>query len=93
MVKQALKVTVLSVTDVVFEGEVVAISSINSRGPFDVLPLHSQFISLIEKEVTLHHESGEKTVYELVRGVMRVLRNEVKVFLGIEGLGSADKQV
>lgn len=88
MDKTFLKVTVYTVHSTLYQGEVEAVTSSNIRGTFDILPYHSQFISLIEKEVILHHENGEKRKFDLVRGIIHVVNNEAKIFLGIDMLGN-----
>ena len=41
-------------TTLLFQGEVMAVSSFNDKGPFDILPQHANFISIIKKHVVLH---------------------------------------
>lgn len=82
MAKQALKVAVYTIKQVLYEGDVEALSSTNIRGPFDILPMHSQFISLIEKELILHHGNGEQSKFDVIKGIIHVVNNEAKVFLG-----------
>lgn len=66
-----------------FQGRAVSISSENDLGDFDVLKMHSNFISLIYNQLTIRTESGKKLEYEFERGVMKVKENEVSVFLGL----------
>ena len=69
---------------VIFEGNVKAISSFNQVGPFDVLPAHANFISLIEKALILHNTDGTKREIKLDIALMRVVENKVEIFLGIK---------
>lgn len=43
-----LKVRIISPKQIIFDGEAYAVSSINALGNFDILPEHSNFITLIE---------------------------------------------
>ncbi len=69
---------------VVFEGNVKAISSFNQVGPFDVLPAHANFISLIEKSIILHNPDGTKREIKIDIALMRVVENKVEIYLGIK---------
>lgn len=66
-----------------YRGGAVAISSTNPVGRFDILPEHTNFISLIFKRLTIHLEDKKKIDYEFNRGVLEVSDNVAKVFLGI----------
>lgn len=69
---------------VVFEGNIKALSSFNQVGPFDVLPAHANFISLIEKALILHNIDGTKREIKLDIALMRVIENKIEVYLGIK---------
>ncbi|OGY25898.1 MAG: hypothetical protein A2Z24_02340 [Candidatus Woykebacteria bacterium RBG_16_44_10] len=66
-----------------YRGPVAAVSSVNKIGKFDVLPEHTNFISLVQKKLTLHLLDKKEIDYEFSRGVIEVSDNLVKVFLGI----------
>lgn len=66
-----------------FEGEVDAVSSYNDKGPFDVLPLHTNFISLIQKSVTLHQSERLSQELQIGSGVLMVREGRAEVYLGI----------
>lgn len=79
---QLLTVTVHDRTGVLFKGEAKAVSSHNERGSFDVLPEHANYLTIIEQEVKLHLPTDEKT-FNLTRGVLSAVDNEVTILLGI----------
>lgn len=64
-----------------FEGEVKSITSENKMGEFDVLPEHTNFITLIFNSLTLHPVDGTKETYKFNRGVLEVRSGQVKIFL------------
>jgi len=78
-----LAVTVKDKTGTLFEGAVIGVTSCNEKGIFDILPEHEQFITLINNELTLHHEYGKKHTMPLTHGILRVEKNTVEIYLGI----------
>lgn len=78
-----LKVSVLKFEISLYEGEAYAVSSLNERGPFDVLPAHTNFITLVNKHIVIHETETEKKEFEVDSGIMKVINNTVTIFLGI----------
>ena len=66
-----------------FQGAAAAISSENKIGKFDILPEHTNFISLIFNKLTVHLPNKKRIDYSFNRGVLEVSENLVKVFLGL----------
>ena len=67
-----------------FRGYVEAVSSLNDKGPFDVLPRHENFISLIKDFVIMHLSGGQEKRIEIGSGgVLKVKDNNVEIYLGI----------
>jgi F-type H+-transporting ATPase subunit epsilon len=83
-----LKLKVLDSEKVIFTGEVVSLSSVNEKGDFDVLEMHANFITLIEKRLIMRTQSSEEKVLELERGIMKVNKDVVTVFVGMNMFGS-----
>jgi F0F1-type ATP synthase epsilon subunit len=79
-----LSVTVKRPDRVEFTGKAKAVTSFNMRGAFDVLPFHSNFISLIREKVIIHILEGEPITYTLQSGIIKVTGNNVTVLIGIE---------
>lgn len=68
---------------VYYDDEAESISAVNDTGPFDILPRHHNFMTLISTgEVIVRHERGEEKI-AIQRGVMHVKADEVVVFLDI----------
>lgn len=78
-----LDVIVMSSTKTFFLGKARSVSSRNKVGPFDVLPMHENFISMLYDKVTLVDSSGQKQVIPCDHGLLEVSENRVRVFLGI----------
>ena len=66
-----------------FRGEAEVVSSQNRLGKFDVLPEHTNFITLIFDNLTIHTPGKKKLIYQFERGVLEVSKNQVSVFLGL----------
>lgn len=66
---------------IVFENDVTAVSSVNQKGPFDILALHADFISIIEKYVTIHHLNGQKERIPIEKALMHVEDEHVNIYL------------
>lgn len=66
-----------------YRGVAAAITSKNKVGKFDILPEHTNFITLIFNKLVIHTKEQKKIEYEFKRGVLEVSDNLVKIFLGI----------
>lgn len=86
MTKSLIHVKIRDLVHTVFDGDVMAISSTNEKGAFDVLSSHSNFICLIKDLIILTHQDGKKQQINLNTGVLRNTDNKVEVFLGVESL-------
>ena len=82
-IPNSLFVMVRSRDKTFFNNRVKAISSFNEKGPFDILPQHANFISIIKDSVILHKETGEKEEIKIDGGVVRVFENHVNIFIGV----------
>lgn len=79
---------------VVYEGNVDSVTSYNEKGKFDILASHANFISLIKKGLTIRDSAvvSKEAVKEISfnTALLRVRENKVEVYLGIEGMSSAN---
>lgn len=66
-----------------FKGEATVVSSENRLGKFDILPKHTNFITLIYNSLTIHFLDKKELTYQFERGVVEVSENKVNVFLGL----------
>ncbi len=77
-----LQVTIISADENVFDGSIKTLTSVNKDGEFDILPLHTNFITLIKDKITLYKESKEKKELTITNGVLKVAENKVDIILG-----------
>jgi F0F1-type ATP synthase epsilon subunit len=76
-----LTIKVQTPRDVLYEGPALAISSKNSQGPFDILPQHANFISLIDKQpITLIKLDRTKQVFNFTQAIIYSTKNKVTIF-------------
>ncbi len=78
-----LRVRVWSPFKVYYDGPAKSISGINGTGPFDILPKHHNFITLLDAcDLGLVTAEGKIKV-RITGGVMHVHKNQVVVFLEV----------
>ena len=77
-------VKVYSPYNLFFDGMAKSISAVNDTGPFDILPRHHNFMTLVNAgEVIIKTENGEDNKIRITNGVMHVRSNKVTLFLDV----------
>lgn len=69
---------------VVFNQEVQSITSYNSKGRFDILPHHVNYICIIENKLIIKDANGKVQEFTLYTGLLQVVNNSGKIFLGFK---------
>ena len=75
---------ILSLKELIFEGDVLSFSGTNTVGDFDILKDHINFISLLSPGSTIRYveSSGKKSVnISISTGVLIFSKNVAKVFI------------
>src|SRR4051812_32734300 len=81
--KKTMHVKVYAPFKTYFDGQANNISAVNDTGPFDILPHHHNFMTLLSTgTIVVRHEQGEENI-DIQRGVMHVKADEVVVFLDV----------
>lgn len=76
-------VKVYSPFKVYFENDAFSVSAVNGTGPFDILPGHKNFLSLLlPGDILIRARAGEEKI-KIDRGVMHVHNDVIKVFLDV----------
>ncbi len=78
-----LYVKIHSPFEVFFEGKAFSISAVNKLGPFDILPGHANFITILESEPIKLHTKQEERFISIDGGIMWVYGGNVKVFANL----------
>lgn len=66
-----------------YDGLAESISAENLTGPFDVLPQHHNFMTLLSPCEILVRSEGREEKIKINRGIMHVKKDEVIVFLDV----------
>jgi F0F1-type ATP synthase epsilon subunit len=81
---KTMKVKVYAPFKVYFDGPASSFTATNGVGPFDILPNHHNFISLLEPgPIAVRTEGKPDFKMNITRGVVHVKADEVKVFLDV----------
>lgn len=82
--KLSMRVQVYSPFRDYFDGPAFSISAENETGPFDILPHHHNFISLLPAcEVVIRSVNGEESKILIGGGLMHVKADRVVIFLDV----------
>lgn len=79
-----LTVVVRNKDNILFSGDVFAITSVNDKGIFDILPQHENFISLIKDTVTIHKTRKENQEIHIENGILRVSKDKVYIYVNFK---------
>lgn len=83
---KTFKLKVRSTDGILFEGDVERISSFNEVGPFDIYPMHANFISILRQEAIVYKDKKKEKEFKFEQAVLKVKKDVASIFLGIEVL-------
>lgn len=66
---------------ILFSGHVYAITTVNDKGPMDILSEHENFISLIKDKVVVRPTPKEKVEIKIDNGILRVHSDKIYVYV------------
>jgi F0F1-type ATP synthase epsilon subunit len=81
--KPIIHVKVYSPYQTYFDDTAYSISGLNNTGPFDILPHHHNFITLLNPSVLEVHVPNAVKRIRISRGIMHVKADQVIVFLDV----------
>ncbi len=81
----SMQVKIRSPFKTYFNGPALNLSAVNATGPFDILPRHKNFITLLKPRTPLVVRQAGRSDFKMVvaRGVMHVKADQVAVFLDV----------
>lgn len=79
-----INISVISPEETLFSGQASAITCHNEDGDFDVLPLHTNFISLIDKYIIIHQVNGQNKKITIEKALMKAIENNITILLNID---------
>lgn len=81
--KLSMRVKIYAPFKTYFDGEAHSISAVNDTGPFDILPKHHNFMTLLNAgDIVVRTDRGEERI-AISRGIMHVKADDVIVFLDV----------
>lgn len=84
--KPLLNLIIEDTNEVIFSDKVDRLTSYNEMGRFDIYPLHANFISIITSQIDIYQDKKKIKEMKIDQAVLKVKKNEVHIFLGIEKL-------
>ena len=79
----SLSITIKSREKTYYQDDAESLTSLNEKGVFDILPKHSNFITIIEKYVIVHKLDKTSVQFPCAKGVLYVVNNIVAVYLDV----------
>ncbi len=77
---QKLQVKIQTVDEVLWAGKAEWVSSLNSRGAFDILPMHANFITIVKDQPVRVNTDGVVKEFKFRNCVIYVYKNQVTVY-------------
>lgn len=77
------KIKIFSPYQVYYQGEAVSLSAQNRTGPFDVLPGHINFFSLLTGGVVVLNTGFQRLEFQIARGILRVNHDNLTLFADV----------
>lgn len=82
--QNSLDVTIISPEEVLFEGKAQSVSCHNPKGSFDVLYEHTNFMSMIDKKITIIDPNGGSREFPIEQALIQVKNNDVTILVNIQ---------
>lgn len=79
-----LTVIVRNRDKILFNGQAYAVTTINDKGIFDILPQHENFITLIKEKVIVRKTPTENQEIQIDNGIARVFKDKVFVYVNVK---------
>lgn len=83
MADNLLKVRLSSPEKVIWEGQAKSVSSVNSEGPFDILPFHANFITIVENKPIQIQTVDKLLEYAFSHSLIYAKNNSVVIYSNI----------
>jgi F0F1-type ATP synthase epsilon subunit len=77
------KVKIFSPYQTYYQGDAVSLTAANRTGPFDILPGHINFFSLLTGGAVVVNTGFQQLEFRIGRGILRVTRDTVTLFADV----------
>jgi F0F1-type ATP synthase epsilon subunit len=81
--QKRFKVKIFSPYETYYDGEAISLSATNGTGPFDILPGHINFFSLLTSGKVVVNTGFQQLEFQIARGVIRVAHDSVTLFADV----------
>ncbi len=81
--QKRFNVKIFSPFQTYYQGEAISLSAANRTGPFDILPGHINFFSLITSGTVVVNTGFQQLEFQIGRGVVRVNKDSVTLFADV----------
>lgn len=78
-----LKVRIIALGEVIWEGQAKTVSAENTNGYFDILPEHANFITILKQSPIVIQTENEKKEFTFPRSLLYAGDNIIKIYTGI----------
>lgn len=68
---------------VLWEGEAASITAENTKGVFDILPGHANFISIVSEKPILIRGGGEDRTFQFASSILSVKNGAVSIYSNV----------
>lgn len=83
--QQYLEVKIQSPKAILYQGKALSVSSKNSLGNFDILPLHANFITIIQNEpILLVSETNAKLNFNFKEAILLHTSGKVTIYADLQ---------
>lgn len=79
-----LHVLVRDRTKILYNGEATGLTSKNTKGEFDILINHANFISLVNETLFIHRKNASDVAIPMNNAIVKVKENKVEVYVGVK---------
>lgn len=84
MDNKTLHVRIISPQSIILDTQAASVSSKNAQGPFDILPQHANFISIIENSpIVVRVPSQKPLTFNFPLAIVMVTANQVNIYTHI----------
>jgi F0F1-type ATP synthase epsilon subunit len=84
MAGKLIHVIVRDRNKVLYDGQATGLSCKNSKGTFDILLNHANFISLVNETLYIHEGNGVDKVIPMNNAIIKAKENVVEVYVGVK---------
>ena len=84
MPNEMLKVRIVTPKQLIFEADVLSVSSVNMAGKFDILPEHANFITIVQGQtITIRTRDKKRLVFTFPIAIIYNSENKVNIYTDI----------